>query len=147
MSRFLSRLSHLGHKRDKSTDTLRADGSATPVVNSRPDLVTTEDEEANSSHPSEHNAYFGNPSDKIAQVNIAYREKQSHKCVESARKGREKDPWRGLQAERAERNQIALLDGTEDDGRARHREAFTDPYYGYGYYYPYWGVNASVPYG
>jgi hypothetical protein len=145
MSRFVSRLSQLGHKRDKSTDSLRA--AETPVVNSRPDLITTEDEDANSSHPSEHNAYFGNPDDKIAQVNQAHREKKSHKRVESARKGRERDPWRGLQAERAEKNRIALLDGKEDDGRGRHREAFTDPYYGYGHYYPYWGVNAPVPYG
>jgi hypothetical protein len=117
------------------------------VVNTRPDLVTTEDHEANSSHPSEHNMYFGDPSDNLTQLKKQVREKKSTKCIESAKKGAEKDPWRALQAERAEKNRVAELDGKEGDVKQRHREAFTDPYHGYGYYYPYWGVSMAVPLG
>jgi len=28
-----------------------------------------------------------------------------------------------------------------------HHEAFTGPHYGYGYYYPDWGVSMNVPFG
>ncbi|CAG8633732.1 10603_t:CDS:2, partial [Acaulospora colombiana] len=133
-SRFSFKLSSFGHKREKSNT--RKEGM---VVNSRPDLVSTEDHEADTSHPSEHNAYFGNPSGQLAQWKKEYREKKSMQCVASAKKEGARDPWNALQAERAEKRHLASLDGT-DGNRGRHREAFTDPYYGYGYYYPYWGA-------
>jgi hypothetical protein len=142
--RFASRLSKLGHRKEKSID--EKDGEIN-IVNKRPDLVTTEDDEANSSHPSEHNVNFGDPKDKLTQTKKEYREKKSMKCTTSAKKGGERDPWRALQAERAEKNQLAALDGKEKGEKQKHKEAFTDPCYGYGYYYPYWGVSAAIPLG
>lgn len=137
MSRFASKISSFGHKREKSIS------KASTLVNPRPDLVTTEDHEADTSHPSEHNAYFGNPSDQQAQWKKEYRERKSMKCLASAKKEGDRDPWRALQVERAEKRQLALLDGK---GSTRnHREAYTDPYIGYGYFYPYWGVSMAVP--
>jgi hypothetical protein len=143
--RFASRLSKLGHKREKSID--GENGGEINIVNKRPDLVTTEDDEANSSHPSEHNVNFGDPNDKLTQMKKEYREKKSMKCIARAKKGGERDPWRALQAQRAEKNQLAVLDGKEGGEKQKHKEAFADPYYGYGYYYPYWGVSAAIPLG
>ncbi|KAG8812482.1 hypothetical protein FRC18_002927 [Serendipita sp. 400] len=117
-----------GHKREKSVTTLE------PVVNSRPDLVSTEEDEADASHPSEHNQQFGDPDGRPAFKAAYLREKRSAKCVASAKKGASRDPWRGLQAERNER-------------RKEHKEAFTDPHYGSGAYYPYWGVSVAIPLG
>lgn len=58
------------------------------------------------------------------------------KCVASAKKGATKDPWRGLQAERSEKR-----------AKDNHHEAFADPSYYHGKYYPYWGVSLTVPFG
>ncbi|CAG8521666.1 11562_t:CDS:2, partial [Acaulospora colombiana] len=105
------RLSIFDHKREKSDNSIED-----TLVNTRPDLVTTEDHEADTSHPSEHNVYFG-----------------------------DRDQWRALQAERAEKTQLALLD--DNDGNKRHKEAFTDTRHGYDHYYAYWGVSAAIPLG
>ncbi|KAG8809140.1 hypothetical protein FRC17_003598 [Serendipita sp. 399] len=145
LSRFASKISAIGtssHSRSKSASSSverNSDASshaAAAVVNSRPDLVSTEDDEADSSHPSEHNLSFGNPNDSNAKGKGYLREKKSEKCVTSAKKGASRDPWRGLQAERNEKRK-----------KEGHKEAFTDPHYGYGAYYPYWGVSAAVPLG
>lgn len=129
MSRFTSKITSIGKK--------EKDGAHVPLpVNNRPDLVSIEDDEADSSHPSEHNLQFGDPNDPMTKWKKDLREKKSLKCAASAKKGGSKDPWRALQAERNEKRE-----------KDRHREAFTDPYYGYGYYYPYWGVSMAIPFG
>jgi hypothetical protein len=133
VSRFVSKLSSIGSKKDKE---VLPDSRP---INNRPDLVSIEDDEADSSHPSEHNLQFGDPNDPMTKLQKAAREKKSEKCLASAKKGAMKDPWRALQAERAERNRLR--------GEENHREAFTNPYYGYGYYYPYWGVSMAIPFG
>ncbi|CCA76293.1 hypothetical protein PIIN_10288 [Serendipita indica DSM 11827] len=71
-----------------------------PLVNKRPDLVSTEEDEAESSHPSEHTANFGNPRDTTAATTQFERERKVDKRLASAHKGAARDPWRGLQAER-----------------------------------------------
>ncbi|PVF99608.1 hypothetical protein CPB86DRAFT_282499 [Serendipita vermifera] len=140
LSRFISRLSSFGHRREKSNST-----SDDTLVNTRPDLVTTEDHEADTSHPSEHNVYFGDPNDKHIKSKTAKREKKSVRCTANAKKGGDRDRWRALQAERAEKNKLAALDDKEGDNK--HKEAFTDPHHGYGHYYAYWGVSAAIPLG
>jgi hypothetical protein len=129
-SRFVSKLSSIGSKKEKE---IVPNGRP---INNRPDLVSIEDNEADSSHPSEHNLQFGDPNDPMTNWKKNVREKKSEKCISSAKKGGTRDPWRALQAERAEKRR-----------NADHREAFTNPYYGYGYYYPYWGVSMAVPFG
>ncbi|PVF99604.1 hypothetical protein CPB86DRAFT_813763 [Serendipita vermifera] len=140
LSRLLSKLSSFLHKNEESNSRRE-----TILVNTRPDLVTTEDHEADTSHPSEHNADFGDPNDKPAQWKKERRERKSVQRVASAQKGGDKDLWRDLQAKRAEKRRLALLYGGDDN--RWHREAFTDTHHGYGYYYPYWGVSAAVPIG
>ncbi|KAG9042735.1 hypothetical protein FS842_002087 [Serendipita sp. 407] len=112
----------------------KASPSSEGISNPRPDLVTTEIDEADATHPSEHNQQFGDPNSKEALQTAKKREKQSTKCVSTAKKSASRDPWKGLQAERNEKR----------DG---HKEAFTDPNYGSGTYYPYWGVSVAVPVG
>ncbi|CAG7851190.1 SubName: Full=Uncharacterized protein {ECO:0000313/EMBL:CCA67541.1} [Serendipita indica DSM 11827] len=130
ISRFASKISSGFKKRDDSP------GSHVPPVNNkRPDLVNTDEGEADSSHPSEHTINFGNPSDAVASRNRFDRQRRADKCVASAHKGAARDPWRGLQAERSERRK-----------REGHKEAFTDSHY-YAMYYPYWGVSAAIPLG
>ncbi|CCA77590.1 hypothetical protein PIIN_11567 [Serendipita indica DSM 11827] len=70
------------------------------LVNKRPDLVSTDEDEADSSHPSEHTANFGNPRDTTTATTRSERERKVAKCLASAHKGAARDPWRGLQAER-----------------------------------------------
>ncbi|KIM29346.1 hypothetical protein M408DRAFT_23112 [Serendipita vermifera MAFF 305830] len=103
-----------------------------PLVNTRPNLVTTEDDEADSSHPSEHNTLFSSDGAYSAYI----RATNSGIRVASAKRSASIDPWRGLQAERNEKRQ--------NDG---HQEAFTDKNYGTGNYYPYWGVSLGIPFG
>ncbi|KAG8834460.1 hypothetical protein FRC17_008682 [Serendipita sp. 399] len=129
LSRFVSRIASIGSSKSKLEPPPQ-------LVNSRPDLVSTEEEGADSSHPSEHNLHFGDPSDVHTLYKASQREKKTAKCVVSAQKGAHRDPWRGLQAERNEsRREIG------------HKEAFTDPHFGYGAYYSYWGVSAAIPIG
>ena len=130
ISKLANKISQLASRKDKSP------APSVPPVNTRPDLVSVEEEEADSSHPSEHNINFGDPNSAETLKQKEIREQRATKCVASAKKGASRDPWRGLQAERNEKR--------KDDN---HTEAFTDPYYGYGYYYPYWGVSAEIPYG
>ncbi|KIM19568.1 hypothetical protein M408DRAFT_203163 [Serendipita vermifera MAFF 305830] len=125
ISRLASKIAYIG-KKDKEEEPV--------LVNTRPDLVTIEDDEADSSHPSEHPLLVDNPGSAMNSTRMDSRQKVSMKCVASAKKGASRDPWRALQAERSERRK-----------NGRHREAFTDPYYGYGYYYPYWGVSTPYP--
>ncbi|KAG8809141.1 hypothetical protein FRC17_003599 [Serendipita sp. 399] len=137
MSRFASKIATIG--RSKSSERVGGRGGAHPQVpNPRPDLVSTEEDEADSSHPSEHNLQFGNgnPRDWKVTGSVQLREKHTAKCVASAKKAATRDPWRGLQAERNENR------------RSRgHKEAFTDPHSGSGQYYAYWGVSAAIPLG
>ncbi|KAG8820781.1 hypothetical protein FRC17_010054 [Serendipita sp. 399] len=115
--------------------------AATVVIdNIRPDLVSTEEEDADASHPSEHSMHFGGhpPGDSAVLAQVVRREQAIVKSVASARKAAEKDLWRGLQAERHERRKWK-----------GHKEAFTDPHSpaGYGTYYAYWGVSSEIPIG
>ncbi|CAG7854222.1 SubName: Full=Uncharacterized protein {ECO:0000313/EMBL:CCA67541.1} [Serendipita indica DSM 11827] len=110
----------------------RDDSHGSPANNTRPDLVSTEEDEADSSHPSEHTIKFVNPSDATMAKVRADRQHRVDKCVASARNGAARDPWRGLQAERSKRE--------------GHKEAFTDSH-SYAAYYPYWGVSAAIPLG
>ncbi|KAG8772209.1 hypothetical protein FRC20_002851 [Serendipita sp. 405] len=129
LSRFTSKITSIGGSSSKKTSP-----SSEGISNPRPDLVTTEIDEADATHPSEHNQQFGDPNSKEALQTAKKREKQSTKCVSTAKKSASRDPWKGLQAERNEKR----------DG---HKEAFTDPNYGSGTYYPYWGVSVAVPVG
>ncbi|KAG8808965.1 hypothetical protein FRC17_003680, partial [Serendipita sp. 399] len=135
MSRFTSKITAIGtgssrkQQRDKSSD-----GSRVP--NSRPDLVSTAEDEADTSHPSEHNLRFGDPNNPIVRERGLSREKQVAKSVAIAKKGGSRDPWKGLQAERSEQRK-----------KEGHKEAFTDPESGYGTYFPYWGVSTAIPIG
>ncbi|CCA72245.1 hypothetical protein PIIN_06179 [Serendipita indica DSM 11827] len=113
ISRFASKISSGLKKRDESP-------ASKTLVNNRPDLVSTEDDEADCSHPSEHNINYGDPTHSDAKLKKEHREVKTAKCVASAKKGASRDPWRGLQAERNEKR--------KKDG---HKEAFADPYYGY----------------
>ncbi|CAG8702784.1 11754_t:CDS:2, partial [Acaulospora colombiana] len=140
LSRFISRLSIFGHKHEKSDNS-----TEDTLVNTRPDLVTTEDHEADTSHPSEHNVYFGDPNNKKTKSRSTKRERKSIRCVANVKKSGDKDQWRVLQAERAEKTQLGLLD--DKDGNKKHKEAFTDIHHGYDHYYAYWGVSAAIPLG
>jgi hypothetical protein len=111
LTRFVHKIGSIGKKEEIVNG---------PPVNTRPDLVAIEEEEADSSHPSEHNIEYGNPQDSKASWRKGVREKHTQKCLASAKKAAAKDPWRALQVERNSRNQ------------QNHRQAFTDPYYGYG---------------
>ena len=127
MSRFASKITTIG-KKDKESP-------HPPLpINNRPDLVSTEDDEADSSHPSEHNLNFGDPNDPMTKLMKESREMQSAKSAKSAKKGASRDPWRALQADRNEKQ----MEGN-------HFEAFTDPHYGYSHYYSYWGVSMAIP--
>ncbi|KAG8865591.1 hypothetical protein FRC20_009674 [Serendipita sp. 405] len=151
LSRFTSKIISLGssssvHKRGNSVTSIASSSSNTShkmeqsiispeaIVNSRPDLMSIEEDEADATHPSEHNQQFGDPNSEFAQGTMRMREKQSAKCVASAKKGASRDPWRGLQAER-------------NENRKEHKEAFTDSQAGSGVYYPYWGVSVAIPVG
>ena len=129
IGRLASKISHLAIRKDKSP----APGA--PPANPRPDLVCVKEEEADSSHPSEHNINFGDPKSVETLKQKEAREQRAMECVASAKKAAAWDPWRGLQVARNEKRR--------DEN---HREAFTDPYW-YGYYYPYWGVSAAIPIG
>ena len=108
-----------------------------PLVNPRPDLVSTEDDDANASHPSEHNVEVGDPNSPTAQRALGKRSAKAERRLSRARQActnPKRDPWVQLQAER----------NAKQDG---HREAFTDPMLGAAAYYPYWGITMFPPYG
>jgi len=112
-------------------------GQRVPLVNRRPDLVSTEDEDANASHPSEHNVEFGDPSSQTARRALSTREAKAQGRLNKAKQActsPKRDPWVQLQAERKSKR----------DG---HKEAFTDPMLGTAAYYPYWGITMFPPYG
>jgi hypothetical protein len=110
-------------------------GQLVSLVNRRPDLVSTEDEDANASHPSEHNVEFGDPNSQKARRALGKREAKAQGRLRKAKQActsPKRDPWVQLQAERSSKR----------DG---HKEAFTDPMLGA--YYPYWGITMFPPYG
>lgn len=112
-------------------------GQPVPLVNGRPDLISTEDEDANASHPSEHNVEFGDPHSGIALHASSTREAKAQRRLIRAMKARKvpkRDPWVQLQAER----------NSKHDG---HKEAFTDPMLGAAPYYPYLGITMLPAYG
>ena len=112
-------------------------GQPVPLVNPRPDLVSTEDEDANASHPSEHNVEFGDPDSLAAQRALSKREGKAKGRLSKAKlacTSPKRDPWVQLQAGR----------NLKRDG---HKEAFTDPMLGAAAYYPYWGITMFPPYG
>jgi len=111
------------------------EGGPTPLVNPRPDLVFTEDEDADASHPSEHSAAVGDPNSRTTQHELNKRIAKAEGRLNRAKEvcpNPERDPWVQLQAERNARR----------DG---HTEAFTDPTLGATAYYPYWGITMFTP--
>ncbi|KAG8805044.1 hypothetical protein FRC17_005756, partial [Serendipita sp. 399] len=113
------------------------------------DLVSKDLDEADSSHPSDHNLYVQVTKGEAVQPDLVGRELASKQRVASVKKGLERavsqrtegsgsfecegetskvDEWRKLQAERKE-------------CRTDHREAFTSKEGANGPYYPYWGVS------
>jgi hypothetical protein len=118
--RLTHRLTHI--RKNKGKNPL----PAVNPVNTRPDLVSTEEDAANCSHPSEHNV----------QVQRNSREIWVQHCFASAKRGTVRDPWRALRFERNERRR-------ERD----HREEVTDQFHEYGNYYSYWGVSMAIPSG
>jgi hypothetical protein len=112
-------------------------GQPVPLFNRRPDLVSTEDEDANASHPSEHNVEFGDPKSQTAGRASSKQKAKAQGRLSKAKQActrPKRDPWVQLQAERSSK-----LDG--------HKEAFTDPMLGAAAYYPYWGISMFPPYG
>lgn len=108
-----------------------------PLVNPRPDLVSTEDADANASHPSEHNVEVGDPNSTTTRLALSRRTAKAERRLNRAKQActnPKRDPWVQLQAER----------NAKQD---RHREAFTDPMLGAAAYYPYWGIAMFPPYG
>lgn len=104
------------------------------LVNSRPDLVSTEEEDADASHPSEHNMEIGDPRGVRSQSLLRVREKSSTKTFKNAKSAcgdpKTYNPWTALQVDR---NENKIKSG-------RHKEAFTDHNVAM-MYYPYWGVS------
>jgi hypothetical protein len=109
------------------------------LVNPRPDLISTEDEDANASHPSEHNVEVGDPTAVMTQRAVSKRTAKAARRLERAKTARthpKRDPWVQLQASQNAKR--------ERDG---HKEAFTDPMLGAAAYHPYWGITMFPPYG
>ena len=162
-----SRLSFLKSKKPaKSTVSLspspsfRSSSDVDGSVMQRTELVADDADEVDTTHPSEHNLHLqktpmqvalpskndeqpivviGVESDFISRELASKERAQAIKRgIDSTNAGNEKaipvDEWRKLQAERKE-------------NRVDHREAFTMPDQLAGVYYPYWGVNAAVPFG
>jgi hypothetical protein len=131
----LSRLaSKFRSSRDKSAQVA--------LVNPHPDFVSTEDEDANASHPSEHNIELGDPTARTTQRALSKRTAKAERRLARAKKActhPKRDPWVQLQAARN-----AKSDKRERDG---HKEAFTDPMLGAAVYHPYWGITMFPPYG
>ena len=112
-------------------------GQPEPLINRRPDLVSTEEEDANASHPSEHNVEFGDPTSPTARSALSKREGKAQRRLNKAKAActsPKRDPWVQFQAGR----------NSKKDG---HKEAFTDPMLGPAAYYPYWGITMFPPYG
>jgi len=111
-------------------------GQPVLVINSRPDLLSMEDEDADASHPSEHNVDFGDPNSEVARSALSTREAKAYGRLYKASRctSPKRDPWVNLQAERK----------LQRDG---HKEAFTDPMLGAAAYYPYWGITMFPTYG
>ncbi|CAG8690416.1 561_t:CDS:2, partial [Acaulospora colombiana] len=100
-----------------------------------PDLTPSGVEDADSSHPSEHNLHRESTAEGVAQLDrIARQMKSKERAANTLEGGGKKsiDEWQQLQAERKQ-------------GRTDHPEAFTDD--GDGRYHAYWGVSANVPFG
>lgn len=119
---------------------LHKDAAPRTIDNCRPDLISTANEDADASHPSEHNVDVGDPSGKASKRAVVTREVKAERRYHGAEKASGNpthDPWVSLQAERNPRR-------TKRDG---HKEAFTDPYVGAGAYYPYWGISTFPAFG
>ncbi|PVG00357.1 hypothetical protein CPB86DRAFT_782691 [Serendipita vermifera] len=100
-----------------------------------PDLVPTQTDEIDSSHPSDHNLHRVPTEDGAIQVDRVARQMSSKERATKAVDGSfgsGLDEWQKLQAERKQT-------------RTDHTEAFTGD--GDGRYNAYWGVSANVPFG
>ena len=107
------------------------------LFNHRPDLVSTEDEDANASHPSEHNIEFGDPNSQKARSALSSRAVKAQRMLSRAKQActsPKRDAWVQLQAER-------------NSTQRGHKEAFTDPMQGAAPYYPYWGIAMFPAFG
>lgn len=116
------------------------DSSRTPLKNKRPDLVSTDEQDADSFHPSEHQVAYGDPEGKKAHELLQARQQLTkqkykdahHNCSHS----KTYSPWTAIQVQRNERNAP----------REGHREAFTDDK-PQTEVFNYWGVGAFPPIG
>lgn len=110
------------------------------LENSRPDLVSIEDEDADASHPSEHNLELGDPAGPFAKNLLQSRENAAKKRFKGAKEAcgslKTHNAWTALQVARNEQSKT----------RDGHKEAFA-AHPGSAAYYPYWGVSAYPPLG
>jgi hypothetical protein len=100
-----------------------------------PDLTPSGIEDADSSHPSDHNLHRESTAEGVAQLDRVARQMTSKERALNALQENGKggfDEWQKLQAERKQT-------------RTDHSEAFTED--GDGRYNAYWGVSANVPFG
>jgi hypothetical protein len=100
-----------------------------------PDLTPSGIEDADSSHPSDHNLHRESTAEGVAQLDRIARQMMSKERASNVLQGNGKavfDEWQKLQAERKQT-------------RTDHSEAFTED--GDGRYNAYWGVSANVPFG
>lgn len=103
------------------------------IPNARPDLVSTDPNDADASHASEHPVNFGDPSSMEARKAVALRDLEVKACTATAKKEAANDPWKALQLQR------------QTSRTVYHREAFTDT--SHSNYYKYWGVSMAIPFG
>lgn len=97
-------------------------GSLAGPKNPRPDLVSIDDEDADATHPSEHNSVVvvqHAPSKYARLAREKKIQKRNKKMAMIAEKGRYKDEWERLRYERSR--------------RSKHDDAFLAPV-------PYWGM-------
>jgi hypothetical protein len=100
-----------------------------------PNLVPSQIDEADSSHPSDHNLHRESTEDGVAQLDRVARQMSSKERAARALEvdtAGGLDEWQKLQAERKQT-------------RVNHTEAFTED--GDGRYNAYWGVSTNVPFG
>jgi hypothetical protein len=100
-----------------------------------PELVTSNVEDADSSHPSDHNLHRESLAEGVARLDRVTRQVSSRERAAKALEGQsgtDVDQWQKLQAERKQ-------------ARSDHIEAFTED--GDAPYQAYWGVSANVPFG
>jgi len=104
--------------------------SSKEVMNARPDLIATEDDAADSTHPSEHNSVYVVNHD-VSALRRRQREAKRKKALMERQRDLDNgraDPWTAIQLRRHQRSASV------------HRDAFFYPV-------PYWGLAPFGLYG